>query len=208
MKINEIFDDIIHASESACDFDYAYICGSCVTKHPFGNFSIESSGCDGIVCGVAECSNSDESVQLINLPTINGANVITLFHGTTSENAQNITSNGFRPQTCLTTDMEIAQYYAECACDAENLNYDDVVILSVSLTKDCLVVDYAAYEEPLSYYRDNFTKCDKEWGAMCDSGKIPYPSDQNDVDSAIQATCCVRLAVWAPATPDNIEHRK
>lgn len=120
---------------------------------------------------------------------------IELFHGTTQTQADNILRNGFKPDSYFSARLDIAQYYADAANDVHEEKTgerDDEIILMVTLDLITLSVDYAAYEEPLSYYRNDFVNSDEEWNDGCENGKIPYPINNKDVAVALDVTACVR----------------
>ncbi|WP_210498523.1 hypothetical protein [Vibrio crassostreae] len=117
-----------------------------------------------------------------------------LYHGTTQDNAEKILKEGFKARACLTSDLEVAEYYAECACDEDGLSYEECAIVAVTVERDSLVVDYPAYEEPLSFYKHNYTTSDREWREMIENAEIPYPRDEKDIDTALEVTTCVRVS--------------
>lgn len=121
-----------------------------------------------------------------------------LYHGTDSVSAENIIKNGLKEHSCLTSDENLAWYYAEARLeeleDKKALTDDiDEVVLRVVLDNDKLVVDYPAYEEPISIYRDEYVGNDEDWHEGCENGDIPYPKDKDDVTAALEATTCVRV---------------
>lgn len=121
--------------------------------------------------------------------------IVSLYHGTSSTHSSNILKNGLRDNSYLTNNLDIAEYYAECACDEEGMSYDEAVILKVSIDKTTLSVDFASFEEPLSIYRNNFAKTDRDWHQMIEDGHIPYPNSNNlscNVNTALQVTGCVK----------------
>lgn len=127
---------------------------------------------------------------------------LTLYHGTTAEHAQAILTDGLRAGTCLTSREDIAEYYAECAVDEATDEGRDTheVILAITVERDQLCVDYPAYEEPLTYYRDEFVSSDEEWHTGLEDGSIPYPDNDNDVDTALSVTACVKTTSKIPAS--------
>ncbi|WP_063664363.1 hypothetical protein [Aliivibrio fischeri] len=121
--------------------------------------------------------------------------IVSLYHGTSSTHSPNILKNGLRDNSYLTNNLSIAEYYAECACDEESMSYDEAVILEVNIDKKSLSVDFASFEEPLSIYRNNFARTDRDWHQMIEDGDIPYPKSSNlsvDVQIALQVTGCVK----------------
>lgn len=123
---------------------------------------------------------------------------ITLYHGTDSLSAQDIIDNGFAARSCLTTCVQLADYYCEARMeelqDKGKLNEDiEQVILQVVLSVDALVVDYPAYEEPISIYRNKLFGNDEDWHEGCENGDVPYPENEFDVEPALEATTCVRV---------------
>jgi hypothetical protein len=125
--------------------------------------------------------------------------VVTLYHGTDSKSAADIMENGLNARSCLTSSLEVADYFGEARIEelqdlGELTDCIGQVILAVNLPVDRLVVDYPAYEEPISIYRNVHTTCDREWHDGCDNGDIPYPKDELDVLPALEATTCVRVS--------------
>jgi len=121
-----------------------------------------------------------------------------LYHGTDSVSAQKIMKEGFSARSCLTSDEKLAWYFAEARIeelDDNNTLTDDIdqVVLTVTLDEAQLVVDYPAYEEPISIYRNEFVGNDRDWHELCGNGDIPYPTHEDDVDAALEATTCVRV---------------
>lgn len=111
---------------------------------------------------------------------------IFLFHGTCYCCAEKILKEGLKPRTCLTDNLDVAEYYSEAANDeCENC---EPVILSVTVMTDNLVVDQPAFDEPLTYYRNNYTRCDDEWYEMLESGEIPSPTSEHDYKTALSVT--------------------
>lgn len=192
MIIEAIFDDVVFVKESGSLFDYTFVCGECAKKPELMHLKKVDDVVDGIVCGCTGCS-SDTDVLRMDLPTIDGKDVIELFHGTTEVFANQIRETGLKPLTCLTVSKEVANYYAECACDESGDNYSECAIITLFATADELEVDYNAYEEPLTFYKHDYTRSDSEWAAMCESGEIPYPTNKHDVKPAIEATGCVMV---------------
>ena len=120
---------------------------------------------------------------------------ITLFHGTTKKIAETIIKEGLKANSYLTSREDVAEYYAEVAMEDAVDKGDadaDCVILSVIVKQNDLRVDYCAYEEPLTYYRNDFTKCDSEWHEGVNNGDIPYPKDIKDTAVALSVTGCVK----------------
>lgn len=120
---------------------------------------------------------------------------IPLFHGTTRTQADKIIKEGFSANTCFTTDASLAAYFAECANDEHqdnNGSRDVEVILTVSLSSSEIKVDWPAFEEPISIFRNEWATSDDLWFQGIESGDIPYPKHDYDVEKAIEATTCVR----------------
>jgi len=106
--------------------------------------------------------------------------------------------------SCLTDDSEIVEYYAECQVD--ECPDCAIEILEVLIeTPEQLSVDYPAFEEPLSFYRNDYTTCDREWGEMIEAGEIPYPKDECDHQVALDVTCSVRTSAFLPASTVSIK---
>lgn len=131
---------------------------------------------------------------------------ITLFHGTTRTHADKILKIGFSENTCFTTNKSLAAYFAECAND-EHQDHDgsrDIeVILSVSLTPSEIKVDWPAFEEPISIFRNEWARSDALWFEGIENGDIPYPDNDHDTEKAISSTTCVRCI--APVSPHHIQ---
>ncbi len=131
---------------------------------------------------------------------------ITLFHGTTRTHAENILKTGFSENTCFTTNESLAAYFAECANDEhqdDNGSRDIEVILSVSLPLSKIKVDWPAFEEPISIFRNEWAASDDLWFEGIENNSIPYPGDDHDVESAIESTTCVRCI--EPVLPPQIK---
>lgn len=124
--------------------------------------------------------------------------VLTLFHGTTTALAQKILLEDLSAHSYLTSREDVADYYGEVAMDEAIDNGEDdadYVILRVSISQDALSVDYNAYSEPLTYYRNDFADNDEDWFQKIDSGNIPYRENENDVATALSMTSCVKTKV-------------
>lgn len=127
---------------------------------------------------------------------------ISLFHGTTKTHADAILKHGFSANTCFTTDISVAEYFAECANDEHQDTHgkrDDEVILSVSFVTNDLKVDWVAFEEPISIFRNEWAMSDSLWNEGIESGEIPYPQNDLDTENALKATTCVRCIESVPA---------
>lgn len=119
--------------------------------------------------------------------------MIELKHGTCACQALKIVDESFNAHSCLTSCAELAEYYADCAVDeCKTCESGDIDIVIVRVDKAQLSVDYPAFEEPISIYRNNYTKCDKEWEEMIESRDIPYPKDEHDIDVALEVTTSVK----------------
>lgn len=187
------FDDVILARESEKPTDTAYVCQSCLSQPEHEDLKDIEHAIDGSICSVIGCSNTDD-VFVANLNTINGHDSITLFHGTTKARAASILENGIDANTYLTTNEELAEYFGECACDEQNLDYSQIQILKVRVIKSNLRVDFEAYAEPITIFRNDFATSDTDWHEMCESGEIPYPSNEKDIEPALKVTTCVKTA--------------
>ena len=126
---------------------------------------------------------------------------ILLYHGTCSKGADNIQCIGLNEHTCLTSDLEVAEYYAECAHDESG---EEPVVLTVLVPRHQLKVDFPAFEEPLSFYRNDHTRSDSEWHEMIEDGRIPFPDDEHDVDTALEITKSVRTSGHIPISSIDI----
>lgn len=117
-----------------------------------------------------------------------------LMHGTCLCRIAKIEAKGFLARTYLTNDEEIALYYAECAsdeCDCGGHGY-----LAVQVEAGELRADINSYEEPLSYFRDRYTRSDDEWYDMVSSGEVPSPENEFDYETSL---CIVNSAVHVSA---------
>jgi hypothetical protein len=114
----------------------------------------------------------------------------TLLHGTCACAADNLIENGSTKTLFLTDCESVAEYYAECAHD--ECACGDHTTLKVDVNPSLLTVDYAAYEEPLSFYRNEWAATDREWAQGLDEGTIPYPTSHSDVTTALSATRSVK----------------
>jgi hypothetical protein len=125
----------------------------------------------------------------------------TLLHGTCTCAADNIANNG-STKTLFLTDCEyIAEYYAECAHDECGCgNYE---ILKVGVNPLLLSVDYAAYEEPLTFYRNKWCATDREWFQGIEDNNIPYPISEWDTVTALSVTSSVKHNATIPK--ENIQ---
>lgn len=117
------------------------------------------------------------------------SDTVLLYHGTCVKGKEKILKEGLNPLSCMASDIEVAQYYAECASDESG---EPPVILSMLVPKNNLKVDYSSFEEPLSYYRNEYTRSDSEWNEMIESGKIPYPKNELDFQTSLDIVWSVR----------------
>lgn len=109
--------------------------------------------------------------------------LISLMHGTCSCRIGKIRQEGLKPPAYLTDDEDIALYYAECASDECNCGDYGYVVVEVETNK--LRADYHSYEEPLSYFRDKYTRSDSDWYEMVSSGEIPSPKNELDYQTSL-----------------------
>lgn len=123
-----------------------------------------------------------------------------LYHGTSSVNLVGILSDGLK-NPCLTDDEDIAAYYAECETDERG---GQQVLLKVVIddSVDKLKPDYPAFEEPLTFYRDDYASSDREWHQMIETDEIPYPS--NDADWAISLEVVHSISVEGTIPKERI----
>lgn len=117
------------------------------------------------------------------------SDTVILYHGTCDKGKEKILSEGLNPLSCMTSDIEVAQYYAECAAEESD---EPPVILSMLVPKTNLKVDYNSFEEPLSYFKHEYTRSDSEWREMIESGEIPYPKDEFDFQTSLDVVWSVR----------------
>ena len=122
------------------------------------------------------------------------------YHGTDSVSAQKILQKGFNARGCLTTDIDLAWHFAECRIEElkendELLEDTDEIVIKVEVENIDLVVDYPAYEEPITIYRNNFCNNESDWHQGIEDGDIPYPLNETDVETALSVTTCVRAKV-------------
>lgn len=120
-------------------------------------------------------------------------------HGTSSNQVEAILAEGLKAHTCLTCSEALAQYYAECAAEEDG---GVPVWLLAEVDPRTLRVDYAAFQEPLTYYRDEHAGDDDDWHAMIDAGEIPYPSSDKDWQTALAVTWSVKTN--EPVKPRHI----
>lgn len=125
--------------------------------------------------------------------------IIRLLHGTSSNQVEAILAEGLKAHTCLTSSEELAQYYAECAADEDG---GEPVWLLVEVDPRTLRVDYAAFQEPLTYYRDEHARNDDNWHEMIESGEVPYPASDKDWKTALAVTWSVKTS--EPVKPRHI----
>jgi hypothetical protein len=64
-----------------------------------------------------------------------------LFHGTSEQSLPMILKEGLSPGSCVSDDYQLAEYYAE--------NFDDPVVVQLTVKASCLVADLPAIEEPI-----------------------------------------------------------
>ena len=110
-----------------------------------------------------------------------------------------ITQSGLNANAYLTNNLDVAYYYAEC-----DSGCGDGYIVFVSVDTCELSVDYPSFEEPLSYFRNTFTPCDKQWFEMLEKGLIPYPACDTDYETSLHVVHSV-LHV-APIHASNVMH--
>lgn len=120
------------------------------------------------------------------------SDTVTLYHGTDEASAASILKDGFKVGGYLTNSVEVAEYFAQERCYEVNVDCSNTVILKITVSLGYIRVDYAAYEEPLTFYRGNWAESEDEWHELCDSGGIPYPDNELDVNVALEVTGCVR----------------
>lgn len=116
------------------------------------------------------------------------SNEITLMHGTCQCRSEKIHHEGLFSLSCLTNNEDVAWYYAECALDECENDCGEYVVLNIQVNKDNLKVDYNAFSEPLSYYRNKYTNCDREWAEMLEGGSIPSPESEFDYQTSLDVT--------------------
>lgn len=133
---------------------------------------------------------------------------ITLYHGTDYESALSILKTGLRKDSCLTNDLDTALDFALSTCECNGVSKDEAEIIEIQVDKNSLYVDYPAYEEPLTLYRNNWASTDREWHEMCDNGEIPYPTDKTDVDVALMVTGCVRTSIAIDSSKCKLHSNK
>ena len=130
--------------------------------------------------------------------------ILTLMHGTCICAKSRIMQSGFNVNTCLTNNIDVACYYAECAADECDSGCGEGDVVSVSVDTRELRVDYPSYEEPLTYFRNAFTSCDKQWFEMLENELIPYPVCDTDYETSLRVVHSV-LHV-APIHASNVMH--
>jgi len=102
---------------------------------------------------------------------------ITLYHGTDTESAAQILSEGLKEGSYLTSLQELAEYYAECAM--EEVDGDDYIILEMAIPTQILKSDTNAFDEPISISYKKICTHESDWHEMIENGKIPYPNDDD-----------------------------
>ena len=121
-----------------------------------------------------------------------------LFHGTSDRLLAKIATGGLKKPN-LTDDHDIAMYYAEEACE----EFKGVpVVLTVDVDESTLRVDQPAFDEPLTFYRDNYASSDEEWSEMLTAGEIPSPKNKQDWETSLLVTNSVKCI--SDIAPDNI----
>lgn len=115
-----------------------------------------------------------------------------LFHGTSASNARAILESGELRSPYLTSCEEQADYYAECAADETE---DAAVIFELEVPDNLLEVDFNAYAEPLTYFRNQWASSEEEWHEKIDCGEIPYPDHHRDIGTALKVTRSLKTSV-------------
>jgi hypothetical protein len=108
---------------------------------------------------------------------------IELMHGTCKCLAAKINIMGLLANTHYTDSAEVASYYAECAEDECDCGGQEIV--HVSVPNENLKPDFHSYEEPLSFFRNEYTTCDREWHEMIETGEIPFPLTSADYKTSL-----------------------
>lgn len=127
---------------------------------------------------------------------------IALMHGTCLCRSAKIKEEGFNGNVYLTSNEALAWYYAECALDECESECGDYVVFSVHAEREGLRVDRNSFEEPLSYFRDEYTKSDLEWMEMLESGEIPSPENEFDYQTSLDVVNSV--VCLSKITPSEI----
>lgn len=105
-----------------------------------------------------------------------------LMHGTCACCAEKIINgSGLKERSCLTSNIEIADYYAEVA--REDCDCEGEVILSVIVDESELMADTNSFDEPLTIFRNNYAISDSDWSEMIESEEIPYPESSDYITS-------------------------
>lgn len=118
---------------------------------------------------------------------------IILKHGTCACRASIIEREGFLSDSYFTDSDDIARYYAIAAM--EECDCEDYAIVSAKLMASSLKTDLNSYAEPLTYFRNEYTSCEKEWFRMIDEGDVPYPSSPSDYLTSLRVVRSVRCTV-------------
>tara|TARA_Y100001973_G_C5029740_1_gene247428 strand:+ start:163 stop:588 length:426 start_codon:yes stop_codon:yes gene_type:complete len=129
---------------------------------------------------------------------------LTLMHGTCICAKSRIMQSGLNANSYLTNNLDVACYYAQCAADECDSGCSEGDIVSVRVDTRELRADYPSFEEPLSYFRNTFTTCDKQWFEMLEKGIIPYPACKTDYKTSLRVVHSV-LHV-APIHASNVMH--
>jgi hypothetical protein len=111
-----------------------------------------------------------------------------LYHGTRSSRLSSIFRAGLL-KPYLTSDLEIAEYYAEERDHTRRIDYGDhAVILAVEVDESdtALKPDYPSFDEPLSFFLYELAEDEKDWFNRLDSGDIPSPENQDDWQTSLE----------------------
>lgn len=112
--------------------------------------------------------------------------MITLKHGTCECRSEKILVEGLDSRAFLTDSEEIALYYAECALDDCSNNCGEMTYFEATVDEKELRADWASYEEPLTFFRNRYTSCEREWFEMIESGEITMPENSNDYKTSLE----------------------
>ena len=110
-----------------------------------------------------------------------------LYHGTRSSRLPEIFRDGLL-KPYLTSDLEIAEYYAEEVDHLRKSTEQDVpVILEVEVDESDTAIrpDYPSFDEPLSFFLYELVEDEEDWHDKIESGDIPYPENQDDWQTSL-----------------------
>ena len=117
-----------------------------------------------------------------------------MLHGTSTKFIKAIEKGGLN--NAYLTDLEdMASYFAEEAAEMSG-GKPLVLIMDISDT-ECLVPDYAMYEEPLTFVKDKHdVRSDDDWAEAIEDGTVPYPRNKGDWETSLDGVSSVICRGW------------